>query len=157
MKIKLLLVGKTDTEYIKTGILEYEKRIRHYLPYESVIIPSLRNSSGLAVRDIKIREAEQLIKYLSVSDYVVLLDEKGREMSSIEFSGFLNQRLSSGIKSLVFITGGAFGVDESVKKRANLVMALSRMTFSHQMVRMFFLEQLYRAFTILNNESYHHK
>jgi 23S rRNA (pseudouridine1915-N3)-methyltransferase len=157
MKIKLLLVGKTDTDYIKAGILEYEKRIRHYLPYESVVIPSLKNTAGLTVQEIKFREAEQLMKFLSVSDYVVLLDENGREMNSVGFSGFLNQRFSSGIKSLVFIIGGAFGVDETVKKRSNTVLSLSRMTFSHQMVRVFFLEQLYRALTILNNESYHHK
>ena len=157
MKIKLILVGKTDADYLKTGVNEYEKRIKHYLPYESVVIPVLKNSAGLSVQEIKIRESGQLLKNLSVSDYVVLLDENGKELSSVEFSGFLNQRFSSGIKSLVFIVGGAFGVDETVKKRADMVMALSRMTFSHQMVRVFFLEQLYRALSILNNESYHHK
>ena len=157
MKLKLLLIGKTDKEYIQAGVYEYEKRIKHYLPYESIVIPALKNIAGLTVPEIKIRESEQLLKYLSVSDYVVLLDENGREMNSVEFSGFLNQRFSAGIKSLVFIVGGAFGVDETVKKRAGMVLALSRMTFSHQMVRMFFLEQLYRALSILNNESYHHK
>lgn len=157
MKIKLLLTGKTDTEYIKTGIQEYEKRVKHYLPYESVVIPALKNTGGLAVREIKIRESEQLLKYLSVSDYVVLLDENGKELTSVEFSGFLNQRFTSGIRSLVFIVGGAFGVDDNVKKRADMILALSRMTFPHQMVRVFFLEQLYRALSILNNESYHHK
>jgi 23S rRNA (pseudouridine1915-N3)-methyltransferase len=157
MKIKLVLTGKTDIDYLKEGILEYEKRIRHYVSYEAVVIPALKNIAGFTSPEVKIREAEQLLRYISVSDFVVLLDETGKELSSVEFSGFLNQRFSSGIKSLVFIVGGAFGVDESVKKKVNIILSLSRMTFSHQMVRLFFLEQLYRGLTILNNESYHHK
>jgi 23S rRNA (pseudouridine1915-N3)-methyltransferase len=157
MKIKLLLTGKTDIDYLKDGILEYEKRIRHYVSYEAVAIPALKNIAGFSSPEVKIREAKQLLRYISVSDFVVLLDETGKELSSVEFSGFLNQRFSSGIKSLVFIVGGVFGVDESVKKRVNIILSLSRMTFSHQMVRLFFLEQLYRGLTILNNESYHHK
>jgi len=157
MKIRLLLTGKTDIDYLKEGILEYEKRIRHYVSYEAVVIPALKKIAGFTSSEVKIREAEQLLRYISVSDFVVLLDETGKELSSVEFSGFLNQRFSSGIKSLVFIVGGVFGVDESVKKRVNIILSLSRMTFSHQMVRLFFLEQLYRGLTILNNESYHHK
>jgi len=157
MKIKLLLIGKTDTEYIKQGIQEYEKRIRHYIPYESIVISALKNIAGCTPSEVRIREAEQLLKNISISDFLVLLDEKGREMSSVEFSGFLSQRFSSGIKSLVFIVGGAFGVDEQIKKKTNIILSLSQMTFSHQMVRLFFLEQLYRGLTILNNESYHHK
>ena len=157
MKIKLLFTGKTDIDYLKEGILEYEKRIRHYVPYESVVIPALKNIAGFTSPEIKIREAEQLLRYISVSDFVVLLDESGKELSSVEFAAFLNQQFSSGLKSLVFIVGGAFGVDESVKKKVNMILSLSRLTFSHQMVRLFFLEQLYRGLTILNNESYHHK
>jgi len=157
MKIKLLLVGKTDTEYIQQGITEYEKRIKHYIPYESIVIPALKNVAGYSPAEIKIREAEQLMKNITVSDYIVLLDETGKELGSVEFSGLLNQRFSSGIKSLVFIIGGAFGVSEALKKKANFILSLSQMTFSHQMVRLFFLEQLYRGLTILNNESYHHK
>jgi 23S rRNA (pseudouridine1915-N3)-methyltransferase len=157
MKIKLLLIGKTDTEYIKQGIEEYEKRIKHYIPYESIVIPAIKNIAGYSQSEIKTREAEQLIKRITVSDFLVLLDEKGRELSSVEFSGFLSQRFSSGIRSLVFIIGGAFGVTETIKKKANIILSLSQMTFSHQMVRLFFLEQLYRGLTILNNESYHHK
>jgi len=156
MKIKLVLIGKTDTEYIKKGIEEYEKRIRHYIPYESIVIPALKKVAGYSPSEIKIREAEQLMKNVSVSDFLVLLDEKGRELSSVEFSGFLSQRFSSGVKSLVFIVGGSFGVSETIKKKANFILSLSQMTFSHQMVRLFFLEQLYRGLTILNNESYHH-
>jgi 23S rRNA (pseudouridine1915-N3)-methyltransferase len=157
MKIKLLLIGKTDTEYIQQGIAEYEKRIRHYLPYESIVIPALKNVAGYSPSEIKIREAEQLMKNISVSDFLVLLDEKGKELNSVEFSGFLSQRFSSGIKSLVFIIGGAYGVSEQMKKKANIILSLSQLTFSHQMVRLFFVEQLYRGLTILNNESYHHK
>ena len=153
----MLLIGKTDTEYLKQGIEEYEKRIRHYIPYESIVIQALRNVAGYSPSEIKIREAEQLMKNLSTSDYLVLLDETGREFGSVEFSGFLGQRFSSGIKSLVFIVGGAYGVSDSIKKKANFILSLSQMTFSHQMVRLFFLEQLYRGLTILNNESYHHK
>lgn len=157
MKIKLLLIGKTDTEYIRQGITEYEKRIKHYLPYESIVIPALKNVAGCSPSEIKIREDEQLMKSITASDFLVLLDENGREMSSVEFSGFLSQRFSSGIKSLVFMVGGAYGVSETIKKKANFILSLSQMTFSHQMVRLFFLEQLYRGLTILNNESYHHK
>jgi 23S rRNA (pseudouridine1915-N3)-methyltransferase len=157
MKIKLLLIGKTDTEYIRKGVEEYEKRIRHYVPYESIVVPALKNVAGFSPQEIKTREAEQLIKNISVSDYMVLLDENGKELSSVDFSGFLGQRFSSGIKSIVFIVGGAFGVSDSIKKKANFILSLSQMTFSHQMVRLFFVEQLYRGLTILNNESYHHK
>jgi 23S rRNA (pseudouridine1915-N3)-methyltransferase len=157
MKIKLLVIGKTDTEYLQQGIAEYEKRIRHYISYESIMIPAIKNSTGLSHSEIKIREAEQLMKNITVSDFLVLLDETGKEFNSVEFSGFLSQRFSSGMKSLVFIVGGAFGVSETIKKKANFILSLSQMTFSHQMVRLFFLEQLYRGLTILNNESYHHK
>ena len=157
MKLQLVVIGKTDMDYIIEGIQEYEKRIRHYISYESIVIPALNNVAGYTSSEVRIREAEQILKHISVSDYLVLLDEKGREMNSIEFSGFLSQRFSSGIKSLVFIVGGAFGVDEQIKKKANILLSISQMTFSHQMVRLFFLEQLYRGLTILNNESYHHK
>jgi 23S rRNA (pseudouridine1915-N3)-methyltransferase len=157
MKIKLLLIGKTDIEYLNRGIEEYEKRIKHYLSYESIVIPALKNVAKYSQSKIKIREAEQLMKNINDSDFLVLLDENGKELSSVEFSRFLSQRFSSGIKSLVFITGGAFGVSETIKKRANFILSLSQMTFSHQMVRLFFTEQLYRGLTILNNESYHHE
>ena len=157
MKIKLLLIGKSDTEYIQQGVAEYEKRIKHYIPYESIVIPALKNVAGYSPTEVKIREAEQLMKNIAVSDYIVLLDETGKEFSSVEFSGFLSQRFSSGVKSLVFIVGGAFGVSEPIKKKANFILSLSQMTFSHQMIRLFFIEQLYRGLTILKNESYHHK
>jgi 23S rRNA (pseudouridine1915-N3)-methyltransferase len=157
MKIKLLVIGKTDAEFIKQGIGEYEKRIKHYIPYESIIIPGIRNAGSCSAAEIRTREAKQLMNNISASDYLVLLDENGRGFSSLEFSEFLSKRFSSGIKTIVFIVGGAYGVSDLIKKRANFILSLSHMTFSHQIIRLFFLEQLYRGLTILNNESYHHE
>jgi 23S rRNA (pseudouridine1915-N3)-methyltransferase len=157
MKIKFIVIGKTDQEYLKEGIREYESRIRHYLPFETIVITSMRKTAGLTTTEIKIREAELLLKNIVPSDYVVLLDEIGKEMNSVGFSVFLRKQFSSGMKALVFLVGGPYGVDEVIKKRANQILALSQMTFSHQMVRLFFLEQLYRGLTILNNEPYHHE
>ena len=156
MKVKLIVIGKTEQSYLKEGILEYEKRILHYVPFETIVIASLKKSSGLSQKEIKTREAEQMMKYMLPSDFVVVLDEKGKETDSVGFSGFLNQRFSSGLKSMAFIIGGAYGVDDSIKSVAQYKLSLSKMTFSHQMVRLFFLEQFYRALTILNHESYHH-
>ena len=156
MKVKLIVIGKTEQSYLKEGILEYEKRILHYVPFETIVIASLKKSSGLSQKEIKTREAEQMMKYILPSDFVVVLDEKGKETDSVGFSGFLNQRFSSGLKSMAFIIGGAYGVDDSIKSVAQYKLSLSKMTFSHQMVRLFFLEQFYRALTILNHESYHH-
>ena len=157
MKVQLLLVGKTDQDYIQQGIKEYEKRVKHYLSFETIVIPAIKKSVALTPGEIMGREADLLLKNISPADYVILLDEKGKEFSSSGFSVFLNQRFSSGMKTLIFIIGGAYGVNEPVKKRANHILSLSPMTFSHQMVRLFFMEQLYRALTILNNESYHHE
>ena len=156
MKIRLLMIGKTDAAYIREGMEEYEKRVRHYVPFETIVIPALKNASGLPVHKVKNRETELLLKAAGDSDYILLLDETGKEMTSVEFSGFLNTRFTSGNRSMVFIIGGPYGVSDLLKKRAKQVLSLSRMTFSHQMVRLFFLEQLYRGLTILNNESYHH-
>jgi 23S rRNA (pseudouridine1915-N3)-methyltransferase len=156
MKIKLLMIGKTDAPYLREGTSEYENRIRRYVPFETVVIPALKNMSALPVSEARHRESELLMKAAGETDYLVLLDETGKAISSVEFSGFLNARFSSGIRSMVFLIGGPYGVSEAVKKRSNHILSLSRMTFSHQMVRLFFLEQLYRGLTILNNESYHH-
>jgi 23S rRNA (pseudouridine1915-N3)-methyltransferase len=156
MKVRFIMIGKTESNYISEGTGEYEKRIRHYVPLETVVIPALKNTSGLSVPEVKQRESELLLKSVADSECLVLLDETGREYTSVEFSAFLNTRFSSGIRSLVFLGGGAYGVSDTVKRRANHVLSLSRMTFSHQMVRLFFLEQLYRGLTILNHESYHH-
>jgi 23S rRNA (pseudouridine1915-N3)-methyltransferase len=157
MKVKLLAIGKTDEPYLKKGMKEYETRIQRYLSLEIVEIPGLKNASHLGKKEWKAREAAKILPFLTPLDVIILLDEKGKEMSSVEFSSFLNQKFSSGSKNLVFVIGGPFGFDESLKKKAHFQLSLSQMTFSHQMVRLFFLEQLYRALTILRNESYHHE
>jgi 23S rRNA (pseudouridine1915-N3)-methyltransferase len=157
MKVKLVVVGKTDEPYILKGIKEYEGRILRYLPLEILEIPALKNASHHGKQEWKAKEAAKILPVLSANDIVVLLDERGKELTSVEFSAFLNQKFSSGSKNLVFVVGGPFGFDDAVKRRADFRLSLSKMTFSHQMVRLFFLEQLYRALTILRNESYHHE
>ncbi len=157
MKIKLLVIGKTEEEYLRKGIAAYTERIRHYLPFEITEIPALKNLQGISRNEWKSRECEKLMKMIAPGDCIVLLDERGKELSSVEFSGFLNQKMSSGIKTLTFIVGGPFGFDEALKSKASHLVSLSRMTFSHQMVRLFFTEQIYRAMTILKNEAYHHE
>jgi len=157
MKIRLVLTGKTDEDFLKTGIGEYEKRVKRYVPFEIFEIPSLKNLSGLSHAEQMLRESELIQKQIVPGDIVVLLDEHGREMRSTEFATFLNRQFISGGKTLVFIVGGPFGFDPSVKKQASFILSLSRMTFSHQMVRLFFTEQLYRALSILRGESYHHE
>ncbi len=157
MKIKLLAIGKTEDGYLKTGIEEYERRIRRYVPYESIQIPSSGNSIRMNQKEIILRESEKINKYIAAADFVIVLDEKGKEFRSVEFSEFLGNKFTSSVKTLIFIIGGPFGIHDSLKSRANLIMSLSKLTFSHQMVRLFFSEQLYRALTILNNESYHHE
>ena len=157
MKVKLVAVGKTDEPWLIEGMKEYGNRITRYLPLEIIEIPGLKNASHLSKPDWKAKEAAKILPVFSSSDIIVLLDEKGKEMTSVEFSSFLNQKFSSGSKNLVFIIGGPFGFDESVRKKAHFRMSLSRMTFPHQIVRLFFLEQLYRALTILRNEAYHHE
>jgi 23S rRNA (pseudouridine1915-N3)-methyltransferase len=156
MKIKLIAIGKTDEPYLTEGMKSYENRIRRYIPLEVVEIPGLRNASKLSKEEWKSKEAVKIMSLLTKQDIIILLDEKGKEMGSVEFSSFLNQKFSSGSKNLIFIIGGPYGFDEVVRKRAHFSLSLSQMTFSHQMVRLFFLEQLYRALTILRNEAYHH-
>ena len=157
MKVRLIVIGKTEVPYLKTGMSEYETRINRYVKFSMLEIPGLKNSVHLSKAEWKMREAEKIRENISSSDFVILLDEKGKEMSSVEFSGFLNQKFSGSGKTLTFVVGGPYGFDESLKQQAGQLLSLSRMTFSHQMVRLFFMEQLYRALTILKNESYHHE
>lgn len=156
MKISLLVIGKTDTAYIRTGIEEYEKRLVRYVPYEMKILPDIKNSKNMSEEVQKEKEGELLLGQIAPSDYVVLLDEKGRECTSVEFSEFVAQKMLCGIKGLVFVIGGPYGFSDAVYKRCDGKISLSRMTFSHQMVRMIFAEQLYRAMTIMKGEPYHH-
>ena len=157
MKICLLVTAKTEDGYIRSGVEEYLKRLRHYIPVEVLVIPDNRQTKNLAGTQRKEREGELILKYLDDSDRVVLLDEKGREFTSRGFSDFLSQKMLAGTKRLVFIAGGPYGFSDRVYQRAQEKIALSQMTFSHQMVRVIFLEQLYRAFTIIKGESYHHE
>ena len=152
-----MVTGKTDEEYLRKGVSEYIERIRRYLTFEYIEIPSLKNYSSLSPQQAMKKEAEVFQKYISGGEILILLDEHGKQMRSVEFARFLEQRMLSGIKSLVFLAGGPFGFHPDMKKQANDLIALSEMTFSHQMVRLIFTEQLYRALTILRNESYHHE
>lgn len=157
MKIKLILVGKTDIEYIETGFRDYEQRIKHYTPFETIAIAAVKNTRGHSFSMQKEVEGELIMKCIAEGDFLVLLDEKGKEFRSVELANWLQGRMNSGIKSLVFVVGGPYGFSEKVKKRSNIQISLSRLTFSHQMVRLFFIEQIYRSLTILKNEPYHHE
>lgn len=157
MKITLILNGKTEDDYIIKGFGIYEQRLKHYVSFETIVIPALKNTKALSVEQQKQKEAELLFKHLQPSDKLILLDENGKEYNSVGFSEFIQQQMNSGIKNLVFVVGGPYGFSDEVYKRANGKISLSKMTFSHQMVRLFFVEQVYRAMTILKNEPYHHQ
>lgn len=156
MKITLILSGKTDDDYIVKGFTMYEQRLKHYISFESIVISALKNTKALSIEQQKQKEGELILKNILSSDRLILLDENGKEYNSIGFSEFIQQQMNSGIKNVVFAVGGPYGFSEEVYKRANGKISLSKMTFSHQMVRLFFVEQLYRAMTILKNEPYHH-
>lgn len=156
MKTCLLVIGKTDAAYVREGIAEYEKRLTRYMPYEMKFLPDVKNARNMTESLQKEKEAELINGQLQGGDWVVLLDEKGRQYTSVEFAEFLAQKMLSGIKRLVFVVGGPYGFADSVYQRANEKISLSKMTFSHQMVRMIFAEQIYRAMTILKGEPYHH-
>jgi 23S rRNA (pseudouridine1915-N3)-methyltransferase len=157
MKVKLLLAGRTEEPYLKTGIEEYVKRVNFYVPFEIHEIPAIKRSGALSVDQIKAAESHVFEKAIQPGDYIVLLDENGQELTSVGFAGFLNRVFNQHARSLIFIVGGAYGFDDKFKTKASYTLSLSRMTFSHQMVRLFFAEQLYRAMTILKGESYHHQ
>lgn len=157
MKIRLLVIGKTDENYLQQGISDYVNRIRHYVPFEVTEIPALKNVATLTRLQQNAREADAITRQLQQGDVVILLDERGKEYRSVDFAGLLNRHFISGAKNLVFVVGGPFGFDPSLKKTATATLSLSKMTFSHQMVRLFFTEQLYRALTILHGGSYHHE
>jgi 23S rRNA (pseudouridine1915-N3)-methyltransferase len=157
MKITFLTIGKTEDNYIKEGIEKYIKRLKHYIKFEMIEIPELKNTKSLSEDQQKIKEAELISKNLINTDYIILLDERGIELSSTQFAGSLNKKMLSSVQHVVFIVGGPYGFDNSLLTKANEKLSLSKMTFSHQMVRLFFVEQLYRAFTILKGEPYHHE
>ena len=156
MKITLILNGKTEDDYIIKGYTVYEQRLKHYISFETIVIPALKNTKALSIEQQKQKEGELILKGVQSSDKLILLDENGKEYHSVGFSDFIQKEINSGIKNVIFVVGGPYGFSEEVYKRANGKIALSKMTFSHQMVRLFFVEQLYRAMTILRNEPYHH-
>ena len=157
MKIKLLVVGKTEKSYLKDGIAEYAKRLKHYFPFELKEIPELKNARKLREGQIKDAEGELILKNVVNSDHVVLLDEQGKMFRSKEFAQYFQKKANSGLKQIVLVVGGAYGFSDDVYQRANEKVSLSKMTFSHQMVRLFAIEQVYRAMTILRGEPYHHE
>lgn len=157
MHLTLLTVGKTDIPWVRDGLEMYVSRLKHYVPFELREIPELKGVSALSREQIKEREGELILKQLKPSDEVILLDEHGREYRSVELADWLGRRLSASGRDLVFVIGGAYGFSDAVYGRAGGKLSLSKMTFSHQLVRTIFAEQLYRAFTILRGEPYHHE
>jgi 23S rRNA (pseudouridine1915-N3)-methyltransferase len=157
MKIKLLAIGKTDSKDLQPLIEEYNKRLGFYISFNFEIIPDIKNAKNLSEKQQKIAEGNELLKRIEKSDTMIILDEKGKTFSSVQFSEYLQKKMNSGLKNLIFVIGGPYGFSEEIYQRANGKISLSTMTFSHQMVRLFFIEQLYRGFTILKNEPYHHR
>lgn len=157
MEILLITVGKTKTKYIVSGIEEYSKRLKHYIPFFRIEIPDVKGSKGMNENIQKEKEGLLILEKISSSDFVILLDERGEEKSSIEFSEYIQKLMLSGRKRVVFIIGGPYGFSNEIYARANSKLSLSRMTFNHEMVRMFFIEQIYRSMTILRGEPYHHE
>lgn len=157
MKITLVVIGKTNGKFLVEGIEEYTKRLSFYVPFNILYLPDVKNNKKLTEEQQKVQEGSTIMGSLDKSDYVVLLDEHGKEFTSIEFSKYIEKKMVTVAKRLVFIVGGPYGFSKEVKERANEKISLSKMTFSHEMIRLIFTEQLYRAMTIINNEPYHHE
>ena len=157
MQITLLAIGKTDNRHLQELMDDYTKRLSHYVKFSIEIIPDIKNAKNLSEAQQKEAEGIEILKRIQTSDALVLLDEKGKQHTSVNFANFLQKKMNSGLKNLVFVIGGPYGFSEAVYAKAQGKISLSLMTFSHQMVRLFFIEQLYRGFTILRNEPYHHR
>ena len=157
MNIKLIVVGKNEQKYLKEALDIYIKRLTHYINFELVVLPDVKNAKNMSVSELKDKEAELILKHSAKADKVVLLDEKGKEFSSMEFSKYIEKQMNASLKTLAFVVGGAFGFSEKVYSQANEKLSISKMTFSHQMIRLLFVEQLYRAFTIIKGEPYHNE
>ena len=157
MKIVLLAIGKTNEQYLIEGISQYQKRLQHYIQFEILEIPNIKNINNISNIELMKKEGALILKKIHPSDYLVLLDDKGKSFTSLKFSEKLQGWMLSGKKRLVFIVGGAYGLTDELYQRGDEILSLSRMTFSHQMVRLFFVEQIYRGYAILNNEPYHHE
>ena len=157
MKITLIAIGKTDNRHLISLMEDYNKRLGHYISFDMEIVPDIKNAKNLSEPLQKKAEGDEILKRVSTADILILLDENGKTYSSEKFAEFLQKKMNSGLKNLVFVIGGPYGFSEEIYDRANGKLSLSSMTFSHQMVRLFFIEQIYRAFTILRNEPYHHR
>lgn len=155
MKVTLVFTGKTSFDYLEKGIAEYEKRIKRYIDFEIKIIKDLKASKSMPANIVKLKEGEIILKQIKKPDFLILLDEKGKQYTSREFAKLIDNKIVTGVKNLIFVVGGAYGFSEEMYKRANGKLSLSKMTFSHQPIRLLFVEQLYRAFTIINGEPYH--
>ncbi len=157
MTIKIIAIGKTDNKHLQQLIMDYEKRLKHYVRFELEVLPDIKNVKNLSENQQKEKEGELLLKKLAATDSLILLDENGTQYDSVGFSSYLQKKMNAGLKQLVFAIGGPYGFSDPVHQKAQGKISLSKMTFSHQMVRLFVVEQLYRAFTILKNEPYHHR
>ncbi|MCX7547494.1 23S rRNA (pseudouridine(1915)-N(3))-methyltransferase RlmH [Xanthomarina sp. F1114] len=157
MQIKLLAIGKTDNKQLQALMDDYQKRLGFYIKFEFEIIPDLKKTKNLSEEQQKQKEGELILNKLQTQDVLILLDENGKQLSSVGFSEYLQKHMNSGIKQLVFVIGGPYGFSKEVYNKAQGKLSLSKMTFSHQMIRLFIIEQLYRGFTILRNEPYHHQ
>ena len=157
MKIELAVIGKTSIDYLKQGIDEYIKRLKHYVPFEIKYIDDIKNTKNISEDQQKRTEGAKILSLLDKSDFVVLLDEHGKEYTSIQYSSYIQKRMLSGAKKVVFVIGGPYGFSQEVYDRANDKISFSKMTFNHEMIRLIFTEQLYRAYTIINHEPYHHE
>lgn len=157
MNIKLIAIGKTDDDSLQKLINEYTKRLSFYIKFDLEVIPDIKNVKNLSEAQQKEKEGELILSKLAATDHLILLDENGTEFTSVKFSDYLQKKMNAGIKTLVFVIGGPYGFSETVYKKSQGKVSLSQMTFSHQMVRLFVIEQIYRGFTILRNEPYHHQ
>jgi len=157
MKFALLQTGKTDEAYIREGVAEYEKRISKYSKYESLTLPDIKNAKSMPSQVLMEKEGEKILEVIKTDDFIVLLDDKGKEFTTLQFSSFLSEKMMSSKKRIVFVIGGAWGFHEKVYARADFKLSLSKLTFSHQLVRLLFAEQLYRAFTVIAGDPYHHE
>jgi 23S rRNA (pseudouridine1915-N3)-methyltransferase len=157
MTIKLIAIGKTDNNDLKSLMDDYTKRLGFYIKFSMDIIPDIKHVKNLSEEQQKQKEGELILNKLNATDVLILLDENGKQQDSVAFSEYLQKHMNSGIKQLVFVIGGPYGFSQEVYNKANGKLSLSKMTFSHQMIRLFFIEQLYRGFTILKNEPYHHR
>lgn len=157
MKIRLLLVGKTSQDFVRKGLDEYCGRLKHYLPFDLEVIPDFKNTKNLSFDQVKEKEGELILKFIQPDDYLILLDEHAKEFTSLDFAGYINKLSMTVPKRLTFLIGGPYGFSRKVYESAQEQISLSKLTFSHQLVRLIFAEQLYRAMTILNKEPYHHE